>query len=93
MIKNALEASAAGETVTLGCDSTPGSVSLWVHNPAVLSEEVQLRLFERGFSTKGPDRGFGTYSMRLFARQCLGAEVSFTSTAVGGTRFSLTLPA
>lgn len=92
MIKNALEASAVGETVTLGCDSVPGSVTLWVHNPAVLSEEVQLRLFEKGFSTKGPDRGFGSYSMRLFARQCLGGEVAFTSGEDGGTRFSLTLP-
>jgi len=93
MVKNALEASAPGETIALGCDVGPGSISLWVHNPAFLSEEVQMRLFEKGFSTKGPDRGFGAYSMRLFARQCLGADITFTSTRNGGTRFALTLPA
>ena len=93
MIKNALEASAPGETVTLGCDLVPGNVVLWVHNAAFLPKEVQMRLFEKGFSTKGPDRGFGAYSMRLFARQCLGADIAFTSTKDGGTRFALTLPA
>lgn len=92
MIKNALEASAPGETVTLGCDSLPNAIVLWVHNPATLPEEVRMRLFEKGYSTKGSGRGFGTYSMRLFARQCLGADVCFTSTQDEGTRFLLTLP-
>ncbi|MHC1789268.1 PAS domain-containing sensor histidine kinase [Solidesulfovibrio sp.] len=93
MIKNALEASAPGEIVTLGCDCRPGGgVTLWVHNPGTLTEEVRMRLFEKGFSTKGHGRGFGTYSMRLFARQCLGADVTCTSTQEDGTRFLLTLP-
>jgi len=92
MIKNALEASAPGETVTIGCEAVPGRVILWVHNVAELSEEIQMRLFEKGFSTKGPGRGFGAFSMRLFARQCLRGDVAFTSTREGGTRFSLSIP-
>jgi signal transduction histidine kinase len=94
MVKNALEASRAGATVTLGCEAgTGGGVVLWVKNPAVLSEETRMRLFQKGFSTKGPGRGFGVYGMRLFARQCLGGEVDFESGPETGTRFFLRLPA
>ena len=94
MVKNALEAAAAGDVVTLGADETKhGAVRLWVANPGMMPQEVQLRLFEKGFSTKGEGRGLGTYSMRLFARQCLGGEISFTSTPEDGTRFILELPA
>ncbi len=94
MLKNALEATSPGQTVTLGADKTArGGVRLWVANPGVMPEEVQLRLFEKGFSTKGEGRGLGTYSMRLFACQCLGGEIVCTSTAKEGTRFALELPA
>jgi len=93
MVKNALEASSAGETVTLGCDALPaGGVILWVHNPAVMPEETRMRLFQKGFSTKGRGRGFGVYGTRLFARHCLGGDVEFASTPETGTRFSLKLP-
>ncbi|WP_428569431.1 MAG: sensor histidine kinase [Solidesulfovibrio sp. DCME] len=94
MVKNALEASQPGETVTLGCTAeTDGNLTLWVHNAAVLDEETRMRLFQKGFSTKGAGRGFGAYSMRLFARQCLGGEVDFESSEEHGTRFFLRLPA
>lgn len=93
MIKNALEASQAGETITLGCNAGPvGGVTFWVQNTAVMPEETRMRLFQKGFSTKGAGRGFGTYSMRLFARECLGGDVGFDSTPENGTRFFLTLP-
>jgi len=93
MVKNALEASSTGETVTLGCDTGPGGgLVFWVHNPAAMPEEIRMRLFEKGFSTKGTGRGFGAYSMRLFARQCLGGEVDFESGPEAGTRFFLRLP-
>ncbi|KHK04183.1 sensor histidine kinase [Desulfovibrio sp. TomC] len=92
MIKNALEAAAPGECVTVGCDAIEGTIVFWVHNPAALSEETRMRIFEKGYSTKGEGRGFGTYSMRLFARQCLGADVTFTSSGNTGTRFELVVP-
>lgn len=93
MVKNALEASHAGETVTLGCQTgANGGIVLWVANPAVLDQETHMRLFQKGFSTKGPGRGFGTYSMRLFARQCLGGDVDCESDPAHGTRFFLSLP-
>ena len=94
MIKNALEATRPGEVVTLGCEQREnGSVVLWVHNVAVLPRETAMRLFQKGYSTKGSGRGFGTYSMRLFARQCLGGDVDFESAPESGTRFFITLPA
>jgi signal transduction histidine kinase len=93
MVKNALEASSPGETVTLGCTAGHnGDVTFWVHNPAVMAEETCMRLFEKGFSTKGAGRGFGAYSMRLFASECLAGEVSFQSSPQKGTRFFLTIP-
>jgi len=93
MVKNALEASKTGDTVTLACQKNPADgVTFWVHNPAVMTEEVQLRVFEKAFSTKGRGRGFGTYGMRLFAETCLGGQIRFTSEPGHGTTFSLDLP-
>ncbi len=94
MIKNALEASRAGDVVHLGCLAAPdGGVTFWVRNPSVMSQETRLRVFEKGFSTKGRGRGFGTYGMRLFAETCLGGHIRFTSEPGQGTVFYLDLPA
>ena len=94
MVKNALEASAPHETVLLGCRREASDDAVFtVHNPAVMPEETRMRLFQKGFSTKGSGRGFGTYGMRLFARQCLGGDVDFTSEPGHGTTFFLRLPA
>jgi len=94
MIKNALEASRAGDVVRLGCLAAPdGGVTFWVQNPSVMAQETRLRVFEKGFSTKGRGRGFGTYGMRLFAETCLGGHIRFTSEPGQGTVFSLDLPA
>ncbi|EFL50513.1 histidine kinase [Solidesulfovibrio fructosivorans JJ]] len=93
MVKNALEASGPGESVTLGCEGDEaGDVAFWVHNPAVMPEETRMRLFQRGFTTKGVGRGFGAYGMRLFARECLDGDVDFSSRPGEGTRFFLRLP-
>lgn len=93
MIKNALEASAPGDTVTIACTADrDGGVVFRVHNQAVMSDEGKLRVFEKGFSTKGAGRGFGTYSMRLFAETCLEGTVRFTSEHGAGTTFYLELP-
>ena len=74
MIKNALEASRAGDVVRLGCLAAPdGGVTFWVQNPGVMPKETRLRVFEKGFSTKGRGRGFGTYGMRLFAKPAWAA--------------------
>ncbi|SDL96482.1 Signal transduction histidine kinase [Geoalkalibacter ferrihydriticus] len=92
MVKNALEACREGETVSAGCALVNDCIEFWVRNPAVIPRDIQLQLFQRSFTTKGPGRGLGTYSMRLLTEEYLGGSISFTSTAEEGTTFRATLP-
>ncbi|TRO81951.1 PAS domain-containing sensor histidine kinase [Desulfuromonas acetexigens] len=91
MLKNALEACAEGETVTLGCRVEGPWAEFFVHNPGGIPPRIQRQIFKRNFSTKGDDRGLGTYGMRLLSNYLRG-EVHFTSAAETGTRFFLRLP-
>ncbi len=92
MLKNALEASEASDTVTMSWHIDEGVVEFTVHNPAYMPRSVQLQVFQRSFSTKGSGRGLGTYSMRLLTECYLQGSVSFTSTREAGTHFFLRLP-
>ncbi len=92
MVKNALEASKAGEAVTLGCEGEEGCVRLWVHNPAFIPRDVELQLFKRSFSTKGPGRGYGTYGIKIITERYLSGKVSHKTSQDKGTTFSLSLP-
>jgi K+-sensing histidine kinase KdpD len=92
MLKNALEASSAGETVTLGSSREQDQVELWVHNPGHMPRDVQLQVFKRSFSTKGSGRGIGTYSIRLFVTRYLQGTVEFESSEDRGTTFRVRLP-
>ena len=92
MVKNALEASGKGDTVTIGYSILDGRVLFSVHNPGAMTEGTAARVFTRYFSTKGENRGLGTYGMRLLAEGYLRGKVSFSSTEAEGTTFVLTLP-
>ena len=92
MVKNALEASEANQTVTLGSELWGEGVEFWVHNPTDMPREVQLQIFQRSFSTKGPGRGLGTYSMKLLSERYLKGRVSFTSSPEDGTTFRVRCP-
>lgn len=93
MLKNGLEATAKGQTVSLECRDLGDKVLFSVHNPQVMDEDVQLQVFQRSFSTKGhPGRGIGTYSMKLLGERYLGGKVEFVSRCPEGTTFKLTLP-
>jgi signal transduction histidine kinase len=92
MVKNALEASSAGDMVTLHCQHAGDTVIFGVHNPAFMARNVQLQVFKRSFTTKGDGRGLGTYSIKLLTEQYLGGEVSFHSTREGGTTFMARFP-
>ena len=92
MLKNALEASKPEERVTISCRQEDDRVRFDVHNPAVMSEDVKLQVFQRSFSTKGAGRGLGTYSIRLISEKYLGGNISFTSVAEAGTVFSGIFP-
>jgi nitrogen-specific signal transduction histidine kinase len=93
MLKNALEATPPGGSVSMDCRERGEQCVFSVHNAEIMPEGVQLQLFQRSFSTKGQSgRGIGTYSMKLFGERYLGGEVDFLSRAPEGTIFSLAIP-
>lgn len=92
MVKNAIEASGPGETVTIGCETGGDRLLFTVHNPAAMDKSVQLQLFQRSFSTKGTNRGIGTYSMKLLSERYLNGNVSFQSSSDKGTTFTASYP-
>ena len=92
MVKNALEASVPGENVTIGCRSERDRVAFWVRNPTYMPEKIRLQIFNRSFSTKGGNRGLGTYSMKFLTERYLGGDVSFTSSEEAGTTFTVRCP-
>ncbi|MFH0989935.1 MAG: HAMP domain-containing sensor histidine kinase [bacterium] len=92
MIKNALEANKESETVTVGCRRESGEIVFWVHNVGFIPNDVQLQLFQRSFSTKGANRGLGTYSIKLLTERYIQGSVSFESSLKTGTTFYLHIP-
>ena len=92
MLKNALEASAPGATVTLASRVEDGRVVFSVHNPGCMPAAVRLQVFQRSYSTKGVGRGLGTYSMKLLSERYLKGTVTFSSSAEAGTTFEASFP-
>lgn len=92
MVKNGLEASGDNETVTLACSLNHTGIDFLVHNPRFMPRPIQLQVFQRSFSTKGSNRGLGTYSMKLLGERYLGGKVSFESSPDNGTTFKIWLP-
>ena len=92
MVKNALEASTPGNTVTIETDEEDDHVLFRVHNSGYIPGEMQLHMFDRSFSTKGEDRGLGLYSIKLLTEKYLGGRVVFESQEDRGTTFTVILP-
>ncbi len=89
MIKNALEASMPGKTVTISSVAEGDKIRFSVHNETYMPREIQLQLFQRSFTTKGVGRGIGTYSIKLLGEKYLKGKISFESTIQSGTTFYL----
>jgi signal transduction histidine kinase len=92
LIKNALEASQRGQTVSVSYvnDGTP---IFTIHNDTAMSEEARLQMFQRSFSTKeGVGRGIGSYSVKLLTERYLKGSVTFRSHPGEGTTFTVRLP-
>ena len=87
MVKNALEASTEGQTVTITVEKIDEKLKLSVHNPKFMTRDVEMQVFMRSFSTKGKQRGLGTYSMKILGEQFLGGTVDFTTSESEGTIF------
>lgn len=93
LVKNALEATPEGGTVTVSSELDRGELTLSVHNDGVIPQPIQLQVFQRSFTTKsGEGRGVGTYSVKLFAERYLGGDVQFVSNDRVGTLFVIVVP-
>lgn len=92
LLKNALEASPEGGTVTLGCVVEGEEISFWCNNAGEIEPELQTQIFHRSFSTKEPGRGIGTYSVKLLTERYLKGRVKFSSSPEAGTTFTVTYP-
>lgn len=92
MVRNALEATAPGGTVSVGYNDCSEGVRFCVHNSSAMARNVALQMFNRSFSTKGAGRGLGTYSMRLIGEKFLKGRILFTSTEENGTTFEAVFP-
>jgi sensor histidine kinase regulating citrate/malate metabolism len=92
MVKNALEASKAGQEVKIKCTSNDSETIFYVNNPGYMERNVQLQIFQRSFSSKGAGRGLGTYSIKLLTERYLKGTVGFTSDKEKGTTFFIKLP-
>jgi signal transduction histidine kinase len=92
LIKNALEASTRGSTVTVSVHNC-GTPTFCVHNEQAMREEVKAQMFQRSFTTKeGVGHGVGTYSVKLLTEHYLQGAVDFRSTEQDGTTFTVRLP-
>lgn len=93
MIKNAIEAERNQGKITIGLMTLKEKgTMLWVHNQSYMDEQVQYQVFNRSFSTKGPDRGLGTYSMKILTEKFMKGKISFTSSPSNGTTFIIEIP-
>jgi len=91
MVKNALEASVAEQTVTLRVEKLDEKLKFSVHNSKFMPRDIEMQVFMRSFSTKGAQRGIGTYSMKILGEQYLGGTVDFTTSEANGTTFFIIL--
>jgi signal transduction histidine kinase len=92
MLINAFEASDEGDEVKVSLDLSSGNITFLIWNRQAIPPDIAKRIFQRNFSTKADiGRGLGTFSMKLFGEEFLGAKVNFKSSESEGTVFSLSL--
>lgn len=92
MLKNALEATNENGNVSIGCNSAGNACRFWVSNNSYIPHNSQMQIFQRSYSTKGVNRGLGTYSMKLLGEQYLKGKVGFTTDEIAGTTFYIEIP-
>ena len=97
LIDNALDAMngmaadyAVQRTLVVGIYSKPGAVLLSVEdNGPGIAEEIQEKVFEKGFSTKGTGRGTGLFEVKKLT-ESLGGKILLESHPGEGTAFTVT---
>jgi signal transduction histidine kinase/CheY-like chemotaxis protein/HPt (histidine-containing phosphotransfer) domain-containing protein len=92
LLKNAVEATPPGGTVTVTLQSGD-PVLLAIHNPGAVPAAVAERFFDKYVTVgKSGGTGLGTYSARLMARVQEG-ELAMASSELAGTTLTLSLKA
>ncbi len=92
LLSNAIEASSAGDEVTIRCGSVDGRAELIVQDRGPgLSPQVQDRLFEPFVTTKDTGTGLGLYVVGRHVREARG-EIHCETAAGQGTQFVVRLP-
>ncbi|MBF0423357.1 MAG: response regulator [Magnetococcales bacterium] len=91
LIKNAVEASPRGETVTIDLEVS-GQAIVRINNRGMVPEEIRCRFFEK-YITQGKrfGTGLGTYSARLIT-QTLGGSIQMETSQEKGTTITVALP-
>ncbi len=92
MLKNALEATPSGATVSVTTSTVEDKIKFSIQNPGVIAPEIAKRIFEPFYSTKGKGRGGGTYGMKLLTERYLNGEIKFETSAENGTIFTAIYP-
>ncbi len=92
LLKNAMEAENDKEEISLSVIVSTSTLSFKVRNPSIINEEQQMRIFARFSSTKGLNRGLGTYGAKKIVTNYLNGKLSFVSNEEKGTVFTVRLP-
>ena len=81
----------AVKELTLGVFTKPGSLLITVKDTGNgIPAEIQDKIFEQGFSTKGDGRGIGLFHTNQLV-QSMGGKLTFETEASRGTCFMFTL--
>jgi hypothetical protein len=92
LLKNAAEATNGKWAPWVGSYKENNRATFKVGNSGFIPRQVQLRVFQRSFSTKGNGRGLGTYGAKLLAERYLKGRVTFESSEKSGTIFTASFP-
>jgi len=92
MVKNAIEASDKNDSIEISAHISEKNLIISVHNKSFITKDIQLQIFQRSFSTKGEDRGMGTYSIKLLTERYLKGKAYFKSDDINGTSFYIKIP-
>ena len=92
MVKNAVEASFEGQTVSIFAQAEEDRILINTHNETVIAKENINKIFVPFFTTKPYGTGLGTYSIKLLSESYLDASVSFITSEDKGTIFTISIP-
>ena len=92
LLKNAIEASSRGGSVTLEAEDFPGEIALRVRDAGSgIPPELQAKVFDAHFSTKSGGRGLGLSLVRNELER-VGGEVTIETSGATGTVLLVRLP-